>query len=373
MQSLRARLVAGVVAVAAVGLMILAGVTYAEQRSFQLDRIDQQVHAAVFPVSGQLDQRVGGPAQNSPDPDDQHGGGGHDDNFPYGTYGERRDASGARVASLPLTRYGQTTPETPNLPKDLPLNRPVSVSADGTRYRVLAVPDRFDSGATVVAVPLRDVDQTLHRLLLVEALVIAAVLAVLAAMAYGVVRIGLRPLDRMALTAGKIAGGDLSHRVEPDTERTEVGRLGHALNRMLERLEEAFSRREASEDRLRQFLADASHELRTPLSSIRGYAELYRMGATSDTDMAMRRIEEEATRMGPGSTRSVIRGAIPWRSTRSRTTRSGTPRRRRRTARSRSTRPPCRRSSAIPTSCTRSWPTCCATRSSTRRRGRRSR
>jgi two-component system OmpR family sensor kinase len=67
---------------------------------------------------------------------------------------------------------------------------------------------------------------------------------------------------------------------------------------MLERLEEAFSRREASEDRLRQFLADASHELRTPLSSIRGYAELYRMGATSDTDMAMKRIEEEAMRMG---------------------------------------------------------------------------
>jgi len=102
----------------------------------------------------------------------------------------------------------------------------------------------------------------------------------------------------MALTAGKIAGGDLSHRVEPETDRTEVGRLGMALNRMLERLEEAFSRREASEERLRQFLADASHELRTPLSSIRGYAELYRMGATEDTDTAMKRIEEEATRMG---------------------------------------------------------------------------
>jgi len=128
--------------------------------------------------------------------------------------------------------------------------------------------------------------------------VIGAVLLAMAAMAYGVVRLGLRPLDRIAATAGKIAGGDLSHRVEPATDRTEVGRLGMALNRMLERLEEAFSRREASEDRLRQFLADASHELRTPLSSIRGYAELYRMGATSDTDMAMRRIEEEATRMG---------------------------------------------------------------------------
>ena len=284
MQSLRARLVAGVVILAAVGLIVLGGVTYAEQRSFQLDRIDQQVHAAVFPLSGQLDQRSPNlPSRPAPDGDSDHGPGGHDDNFPYGTYGERRNAYGTVVAKLPVTRYGQTTPETPSLPKDLPLNKTVSVSADGTRYRVLAVPDRFDTGTTVVAVPLRDVDQTLHRLLLVEALVVAAVLVALGASAYGVVRIGLRPLDRMALTAGKIAGGDLSHRVEPETDRTEVGRLGMALNRMLERLEEAFSRREASEERLRQFLADASHELRTPLSSIRGYAELYRMGATEDT------------------------------------------------------------------------------------------
>jgi two-component system, OmpR family, sensor kinase len=299
MQSLRARLVAGVVVVAAVGLIILAGVTYAEQRSFQLDRIDQQVRGAVFPVSGMLDQRAPSlPSKPSSDADGDHGPGGHDDNFPYGTYGERRDASGTRVATLPLTRLGQTTPQTPALPKDLPINKIVSVDAGGTRYRVLAVPDRFDTGTTVVALPLRDVDQTLHRLLLVEALVIAAVLVAMGAMAYGVVRLGLRPLDRIALTAGKIAGGDLSHRVEPDTDRTEVGRLGMALNKMLERLEDAFSRREASEERLRQFLADASHELRTPLSSIRGYAELHRMGAMDDTDTAMKRIEEEATRMG---------------------------------------------------------------------------
>jgi two-component system, OmpR family, sensor kinase len=150
----------------------------------------------------------------------------------------------------------------------------------------------------VVALPLHDVEQTLHRLLLVEGLVIAAVLAALAALSFFVVRLGLRPLERMAATAGKIAGGDLSHRVEPDTERTEVGRLGAALNGMLARLEDAFARREAGEDRLRQFLADASHELRTPLSSIRGYAELHRMGAMDDTDTAMKRIEEEATRMG---------------------------------------------------------------------------
>src|SRR4029077_4536981 len=97
----------------------------------------------------------------------------------------------------PLTRYGQSTPETLMLPRSLPLHKPVSVSAAGTRYRVLALPDRLGDGTTVVAVPLRDVDQTLHRLLLVEALVIGAVLLAMAAMAYGVVRLGLRPLDRI--------------------------------------------------------------------------------------------------------------------------------------------------------------------------------
>jgi two-component system OmpR family sensor kinase len=131
--------------------------------------------------------------------------------------------------------------------------------------------------------------------------VIAAVLLTLGITASLVVRLGLRPLNRMEVTAGKIAAGDLSRRVSPADERTEVGRLGLALNRMLDRLEQAFREREASEQRLRRFLADASHELRTPLASIRGYAELFRMGATADpseTEKAMRRIEEEAARMG---------------------------------------------------------------------------
>ena len=299
MSSLRARLVAGLVALAAAGLVVLGGVTYAEQRSFLMDRVDQQVHGAVFPLSEQLDRRSNLPSRPAPGDDDDRGhGGGGPANFPYGTYGERRDANGRRVATLPLTQLGQSAPSTPTLPSKLPTNRIVSVSAGGSRYRVLAVPDRFDTGTTVVAVPLREVDQTLHRLLLVEALVIAGVLLLLGALAFVVVRLGLRPLDRIAATAGRIAGGDLSHRVEPATERTEVGRLGIALNGMLARLEEAFARREASEDRLRRFLADASHELRTPLSSIRGYAELHRIGAMADTDTAMKRIEEEATRMG---------------------------------------------------------------------------
>jgi two-component system OmpR family sensor kinase len=127
------------------------------------------------------------------------------------------------------------------------------------------------------------------------------VLVALAAAALFVVRLGLRPLDRMASTAGEIAAGRLSTRVTPATPRTEVGRLGLALNGMLARLERAFAERQASETRLRRFLADASHELRTPLSSIRGYAEVFHMGAAREpaaVETSMKRIEEEAERMG---------------------------------------------------------------------------
>src|SRR5213075_2456781 len=115
------------------------------------------------------------------------------------------------------------------------------------------------------------------------------------------VRIGLRPLDRMGETADAIAAGDLSQRVSPANSRTEVGRLGLALNAMLAQIEKAFGERQASENRLRRFLADASHELRTPLTSIRGYAELFRRGADrNERDLAksMRRIEDESARMG---------------------------------------------------------------------------
>ena len=130
---------------------------------------------------------------------------------------------------------------------------------------------------------------------------IAGVLLLLAAVAWVLVRVGLLPLDRIGHTASRIAGGDLSHRVAAADARTEVGRVGLALNAMLDRLERAFSERQASEDRLRQFIADASHELRTPLASIRGYAELFRMGAArepQEVEKAMSRIEDEAARMG---------------------------------------------------------------------------
>jgi two-component system OmpR family sensor kinase len=116
-----------------------------------------------------------------------------------------------------------------------------------------------------------------------------------------VVRRGLRPLRQMAGTADAIASGDLTRRVPEGRAGTEVGRLGSALNEMLGQIEGAFSEKSASEERLRQFVADASHELRTPLTSIRGYAELLGRGGFADEagrNKALKRIEEEATRMG---------------------------------------------------------------------------
>jgi len=315
MASLRTRVLASVLVLSAAGLVALAAVTYAEQRSFLQGRIDNEIRGAAPALSFALDNagfRPGGegqpPAERSGPADGRGfrrgpGGGGPNLNLPPGTYGQRRDAQG-KVLGHVLITYGQTPPPAPKIPARIPVGRLFtvgSVGSSGLRYRAYASEDPEDTGITVVAAPLREVDQTLNRLRLVEGLVIAGVLIALGVSAFFVVRLGLRPLDRMEVTAGEIAAGQLSRRVSPATSRTEVGRLGLALNAMLERLEQAFAQRKASEERLRQFLADASHELRTPVASIRGYAELFRMGATRDqagTEMAMRRIEEESKRMG---------------------------------------------------------------------------
>jgi two-component system OmpR family sensor kinase len=317
MASLRARILLGVLLLSAAGLVLLAVVTYTQQRSFLLNRVDQEVRGAAPALSRALDSAgfrppvegqpsTGGfpePSSSRRGPGGGGGGGGPSLNLPPGTYGQRRDASG-KVLGHVLITYGQAAPAAPAIPAHVTVGRLFtvgSVGSSGLRYRAFVSRDPEDTGLTLVAVPLHEVDQTLSRLLLVEVLVIAGVLVALGAGAFFIVRIGLRPLDRIGVTAGAIAAGDLSRRVTPADPRTEVGRLGLALNAMLERLERAFAERQASEDRLRQFLADSSHELRTPLAAIRGYAELFRMGATRDvagTELAMRRIEEEATRMG---------------------------------------------------------------------------
>jgi two-component system, OmpR family, sensor kinase len=331
MSSLRTRVLASVLALAAAGMLILAAVIYAEQRSFLQGRLDQEVRAAGPAVSQALDNAgfapnaaarsgvaahsappgepnaTSGPPKGippgGPGPGHGRGRGGPNLNLPPGTFGQRRSASGAVVGHV-LISFGQAAPPKPVIPKQVPIGKLFTVGSSGSsglRYRAYVIHDPEDSGLTLIAVPLREVDQTLSRLLLVEGLVIAGVLLALGASAFFVVKLGLRPLDRIAVTASEIAAGELDRRVSPATSRTEIGRLGLALNAMLERLEHAFAARTESEERLRSFLADASHELRTPLASIRGYAELFRMGAAAEpeqTATAMRRIEDEAERMG---------------------------------------------------------------------------
>lgn len=181
--------------------------------------------------------------------------------------------------------------------------RPFTVGGTGRdAWRLVAVePASFGGGIVVVGASLVDVGPTFRRMIVVLAAATLAVAVMLAVVAWWVLRQGVRPLVEMTGTAQAIAGGAMGARVADTDERTEAGRLGAALNTMLGRIESAFAQRAASEKRLRQFVADASHELRTPLTSIRGYAELHRAGALSDADElagAMRRIEQEADRMG---------------------------------------------------------------------------
>ncbi len=312
--SLRARLLAGLLLLAAIGLVTLGAVTYAEQKSFLYERADQQAQVAFEPVSQRLDQTGanvtglgGGQGQPGGFGGPPFGGGNkppphHVDPAGYAV-GQRRDASGNQVGKIAVLSTGSTRLATPRFPAKLAVGHSTTVGSvgSGLKYRVTAFLTGDQPGTTLVAIPLREATQTLNRLLLVEGLVIGGVLIALAALAWWVIGLGLRPLDRMGAVAGRIAAGDLTQRVSPATERTEVGRLGLALNGMLAQIEKAFAERKQSEDRLRRFLADASHELRTPLSSIRGYAELFRIGAASDkaeAEKAMRRIEEEARRMG---------------------------------------------------------------------------
>jgi two-component system OmpR family sensor kinase len=174
-----------------------------------------------------------------------------------------------------------------------------SVSGSGS-WRVSVAASSGGDRTVVIAVPMGEVTNALHRLVLIEVFGAAALLALLSAGAWLILRRGLRPLEQMAGTAGTIARGDLSRRVTPSGGAGEVGALGLALNTMLDEIEEAFAERDATEQRLRQFLADASHELRTPLTSIQGFAELFRIGADEDhldLPTILRRIEEESARM----------------------------------------------------------------------------
>jgi two-component system OmpR family sensor kinase len=293
--SLRARLLAVTVALVAVGLVVASIATFHFTRSFLIDQVDEQL-AASRPFAARA---LSEPADFGPPPEATVA-------LPLGAYAEYRAPDGSVVRGKPL---GYPTDQLPELPTQLselgtdptqPVTFTTAVGAGLPLYRVMATP-LPEGGTLLVASPLTEVQSTLRRLVRIEVAVGIVVLATAAGLALWLVRLGLKPLAGIGETAGSIAAGDLSQRVAPADERTEVGRLGLALNAMLAQIERAFQERQASEERLRRFVADASHELRTPLTSIRGYAELFRRGAGArpeDLEKSMARIETEASRMG---------------------------------------------------------------------------
>jgi two-component system OmpR family sensor kinase len=299
-------------ALVALGLVASDIATYTILNRFLIQRVDQQLSVArgiEFAVM-EFPARVRNQADTLGNRSD--------------TYIQVRDASGQIIRSIPSARE----PSAPKIPRQLPpsgtdlfVRAPtpptgsraapggtdgdpalltVGSTAHGPQWRLRVA--RVPTGETVVVgLPLTDVAANLHYLKWIEFAVSGSVLLVAVGAGWWLVRVGLRPLSDIEDTAEEIAAGDLTRRVPEAPPRTEVGRLARALNGMLTQIERAFTERQASEDRLRRFVADASHELRTPLTSIRGYSELFRRGADhrpEDLAKTMRRIEAEATRMG---------------------------------------------------------------------------
>jgi two-component system OmpR family sensor kinase len=274
--SLRVRLTALTVLLVAVGLVAAGVATHQALQGFLIDRVDQE-------FTNQVGR--GRPGENT---------------LPPGSYSVFYTEAGQQLFPTYFTPPGTVPPQD--------LLQAVASAPEGTTtrgdYRVRVVEGRLldgTPGRLVTAIPLDDVRSTLARLALLELLIGVVVLVIVGGVAYVAVRREFRPLLRIEDTASAIAAGDLSRRVEDADPVTEVGRLGASLNAMLSQIEIAFKERQASENRLRRFVADASHELRTPLTSVRGYAELFRRGASDNPDdlaVVMGRIEAEAERMG---------------------------------------------------------------------------
>ncbi|MHB8554053.1 MAG: sensor histidine kinase [Candidatus Dormibacteria bacterium] len=290
--SIRLRLLLGLIALVAIGLAATDAVTYLALQSSLSSRLNQQL----------LDSR--GTAQACIVEYSRVGLCPPDASLPQGSWAALVSASGPVLTQIV---WGSRSSPTPLLPPKLsvsasgnPVFLTVPATKGGGQFRVV-ISSGPGADVLLVAMPLAGTVATLGQLSLLEAIVSVAVLTLLGVAAWWTVQLGLRPLARIRNTAQKIAAGDLAQRVDSTDPRTEVGQLGISLNEMLAQIEEAFDARSASEDRLRQFVADASHELRTPLSSIRGYAELFHRGASAnpaDLAKAMSRIESESIRMG---------------------------------------------------------------------------
>ncbi len=293
---LRWRLVAVVVVLMLVAIVLTTGVTTALLRGYLMDRTDQELQQAAVPVAQSAFAQVMN-QRSTPDPF-----------TPPNTYAVRIMPTGPGQRSLDVTTptADQALPKIPDLAltdhrvrSGDPFTVP-SREGDG-RWRVVAGATRDGSATFAVAVSLDPVDSTVHQLRVLTTVIGLVVTAACGVIGWFAVRRAFRPLREIEDTAAGIASGDLARRIPQRTAPDEVTSLSTSLNAMLAQIEQSFAVREASEERMRQFVGDASHELRTPLATVRGYAELFRQGAVRDPEQvagAMRRIEDEATRMG---------------------------------------------------------------------------
>ena len=181
-------------------------------------------------------------------------------------------------------------------------NRPFTIEGKDGQPDIRALAQMLPTGmgSVIVADSLEKVDKTLSQLRFLFLILGLIALITIAMAARWIIALGLKPLEAVEDTAEAIAAGDLSARLPAAKPDTEVGRLTTSLNTMLSRIEESFTARVESENKLRRFVADASHELRTPLTAIRGFAELHRQGAVVGEDKTkelINRIEKESVRM----------------------------------------------------------------------------
>jgi two-component system OmpR family sensor kinase len=295
--SLRARLLLGVVVLAGLGLVVADVVTYRELRSYLVGQVDttlQQDHLDALSILSQPGATCNDLRRLGPD-----------------VFVRVETANQSRTIctqALGEQFGGSELPAQPKVPDAISLQAvgehgplgftnerlsylTVPAASGGGQYRLRA--SREGNVVLVVGRSLHEVESILHRLFLVELFVTLAVLGALVALGLWVVQLGLRPLRRIEDTAKAITAGDLSQRVADADPQTEVGRVGSALNTMLDHIE-------TSDRRLRRFVADASHELRTPLAAVRAYAELFGRGASArpaDLERSMSGITRETERM----------------------------------------------------------------------------
>ena len=295
--SLRTKITGVTVLLLTMGLLVAGVGTMAVLRNYLLDEVDGQILDVVKQLPSPLDLN----GANTFNQETSSGlnpyylaavdsdGNLIDDNLPPAEEGLRPIVSQLTLLNL----------------RDLPTAMTLTNASHTEEWRVLAIPagvvDTGEQATLVVGLSLKSSNSIIGRYSVIFLFFGLTVVILGGALTRLLVTSTYAPLRQVEATAAQFADGDFNQRLSGATPNTEVGRLNRSLNAMLGRIDRAFADRAKTIEQMRRFVGDASHELRTPLVSVRGYAELYRMGALTkpeDVAQAMERIEKEAIRMG---------------------------------------------------------------------------